>query len=357
MRSLVLLCFLYISPLPAQWQILNSSTTADLRGIDNAGHGIAWASGTAGTVLRTTDKGATWTRCATPPAAANLDFRAIHAFDANTAIVMSSGKGPLSRIYKTTDACRTWQLESSNPDANGFWDTMVFQRGNDGDAIGDAQTAVLIGDPVRGQFHTEAMIASHGWFTDAGACQALPEEAAFAASNSSAFIFGARRYILATGGKSGAAILISPLLFNTSATGPCKRIAVPIGNHTESSGIFSIFFQNLQRGVAVGGDYKEPDASKNIAAYTTDSGLHWSASTTQPHGYRSAVAYSTAHKFWICVGPNGTDISTDGGRNWQPLTPNLPAGDAPGSDQHWNALSLPFVVGPHGRIGVLKTQN
>ena len=35
------------------------------------------------------------------------------------------------------------------------------------------------------------------------------------------------------------------------------------------------------------------------------------------------------------VGPNGTDISTDDGRNWR-------------------ALSLPYVIGPHGRIGVLR---
>jgi hypothetical protein len=30
------------------------------------------------------------------------------------------------------------------------------------------------------------------------------------------------------------------------------------------------------------------------------------------------------------------------------------AGEPPDADQHWNALSLPFVVGPHGRIGKLR---
>jgi hypothetical protein len=30
----------------------------------------------------------------------------------------------------------------------------------------------------------------------------------------------------------------------------------------------------------------------------------------KPHGYRSAVAYDTAHKTWITVGPKGTDISS-----------------------------------------------
>ena len=75
---------------------------------------------------------------------------------------------------------------------------------------------------------------------------------------------------------------------------------------------------------------------------------------TQPHGFRSAVAYDPTTKTWITVGPNGTDISTDDGRNWSPLRPS--STDAPEADQHWNALSLPFVVGPHGRIGKLNLQ-
>ncbi len=28
--------------------------------------------------------------------------------------------------------------------------------------------------------------------------------------------------------------------------------------------------------------------------------------------------------------------------------------DTPDADQHWNALSLPYAVGPHGRIGTLR---
>jgi hypothetical protein len=104
--------------------------------------------------------------------------------------------------------------------------------------------------------------------------------------------------------------------------------------------------------VAVGGDYKEPNSSSGTAAWSKDGGQHWHAATTPPHGFRSAVAYDPPSKTWITVGPNGTDISTDDGRNWRPLhpSPNEPA-DA---DQHWNALSLPFVVGPHGRIGRLR---
>ena len=80
--------------------------------------------------------------------------------------------------------------------------------------------------------------------------------------------------------------------------------------------------------------------------------MTWALAQTPPHGYRSAVAYDEASKTWITVGPNGTDISTDDGRNWRALKPG--PSDASDADQHWNALSLPFVVGPHGRIGVLN---
>jgi photosystem II stability/assembly factor-like uncharacterized protein len=61
----------------AQWTIENSGTTADLRGIFNVGGGVAWASGTNGTVLRTEDGGYVWQACTIPPDAEHLDFRGI----------------------------------------------------------------------------------------------------------------------------------------------------------------------------------------------------------------------------------------------------------------------------------------
>ena len=87
---------------------------------------------------------------------------------------------------------------------------------------------------------------------------------------------------------------------------------------------------------------------------STDGGVHWKLATTPPHGYRSAVAYDSNSKTWITVGPNGTDISTDDGRNWRALKPDPKFNDPPDADQHWNALSLPYAVGPHGRIATLR---
>ncbi len=139
----------------AQWQLQDAHTTADLRGIDNVGHGVAWASGTDGTILRTEDAGFVWQLCAKPPNGEHLDFRAIQAFDNNTAIIMSIGKGDLSRLYKTTDGCQSWTILFTNPDKDGFWDAMRFRANPQTDGpLGD-----LIGDPVRGRFPMGTLIS------------------------------------------------------------------------------------------------------------------------------------------------------------------------------------------------------
>jgi photosystem II stability/assembly factor-like uncharacterized protein len=345
----------------AQWQILESQTTADLRGIDNVCNGIAWASGSSGTVLRTEDNGRTWQHCATPPDAEKLDFRGVQAFDAKTAIVMSSGKGDLSRLYKTTDGCQTWKLLFTNPDKDGFWDAVHITN----------REGVIIGDPVGGRFaiFTSANGDFQRWsrfgeVRDFRYFRFEPTpyagEALFAASNSNVKGSSGTGIGFVTGGPLGAKFAYGVWSDGQNGGYPAAefgKVAIPLASGT-SAGAFSLQCAvgstsgHSQRCIAVGGDYQSPSTSDGTAAYSYDSGRQWVAAKLPPHGYRSAVAYDTAAKTWITVGPNGTDISTDDGRNWRALKPG--AGDAADADQHWNALSLPFVVGPKGRIGVLE---
>jgi hypothetical protein len=63
-----------------------------------------------------------------------------------------------------------------------------------------------------------------------------------------------------------------------------------------------------------------------------------------PHGYRSSVAWDAADNAWLAVGVNGTDVSYDDGQSWSPL-----------GDDGYNAISLPWVVGPGGRIAKLTS--
>ena len=353
MRALLLLAALTATA-PAQWTLQQSPTTADLRGIDNVGNGIAWASGTNGTILRTTDSGARWHLCTIPPNAEHLDFRGIQAFDATTAIAMSSGTGDLSRLYKTTDACQTWKLLFTNPDKEGFWDAIKYVAGDE---------LVILGDSVHGkrdlwEWSGEDADKPHEMSMSGG--RADEDEGSFAASNSvlelRVFprIDASSKFELrwASGTSRHAYMNLVPLNCHCQNHPAIKRVDVPLHTGSPSSGIFSFDFRNSVTGMAVGGDYLKPNDATGTAAYTTDGGQQWQPATTPPHGFRSAVAYDAPTKTWITVGPNGTDISTDDGRNWRALEPS--PGEAPDSAQHWNALSLPYAVGPHGRIGILN---
>jgi len=327
----------------------NSHTTADLRGIHSVGGGVAWASGTNGTVLRTEDGGYLWQVCAIPPGAEHLDFRGIQAFDANTAIVMSSGKGDLSRLYKTTDGCHSWKLIFTNPDIDGFWDAISAKE----------QKVVILGDPTAGEFVLEMS-------SDGGATwkrEKLPPsqdgEGAFAASNTSlAYEWEDGVALFGTGGPNGARLFVGCVPCTSKQ--PAKSWTVrPVDffGAGAASGIFSLGGYHTKSGslfLAVGGDYSKPD--QQGAAAVTRNLMTWQPAQTPPHGYRSAVAYDAQTKTWITVGPNGTDISTDDGRNWHAIHPDPTLRQPPDADKNWNALSLPFVVGPHGRVGKLHEQ-
>jgi photosystem II stability/assembly factor-like uncharacterized protein len=328
----------------AQWTLQQSHSTASLRGIHNVGGGVVWASGTQGTVLNTTNDGQTWKTCAVPPGAEQLDFRGIQAFDANTAVVMSSGTGALSRLYKTTDGCRTWKLVFTNPDASGFWDALQFA----GKAFG-----ALIGDQVDGRFPVfSSTDAGDTWQKlDTKATSAVNKnQSFFAASNTSLLVDAknAKLYML-TGGGTTSVITVdlhSTAGLHASSTQPELASGETAGGFSLASRIDG---SNLVM-VAVGGDYKAPEQTRGTAAYW----IHgpWRASDVPPNGYRSAVAYYAPGHAWITVGPNGTDLSTDDGRNWHALKPG--ANEPVDADKNWNALSLPFAAGLNGRIGKLN---
>ncbi|MFP5234871.1 MAG: WD40/YVTN/BNR-like repeat-containing protein [Acidobacteriota bacterium] len=347
----------------AQWQMQTSNTTADLRGIDNVGGGVAWASGTHGTVLRTEDGGYVWQTCAVPPGAEKLDFRGVQAFDANTAIVMSSGPGDLSRLYKTTDGCHTWKLLFTNPDKDGFWDGIVANQ----------ESGLIIGDPVDEHFvvFSSTNTSLNKWVRHDGSgnspldttihdAPAYHGESLFAASNSSLKGSPNIGLLFVTGGvKSGprsAFFVFGGWVDNGNEFG---KISIPLAKGG-TAGAFSFdcagksLLSRHVMCVAVGGDYHLPNSSNGTAAYSSRPDVRWRASKAPPHGYRSSVAYDADLKLWITVGPNGTDVSADDGKNWRAVRPDAALHEAADADRDWNAISLPFVVGPKGRIGRLE---
>jgi photosystem II stability/assembly factor-like uncharacterized protein len=316
------------------WIPQSSGTTASLRGIAAVSPTVVWASGAGGAFLRTLDAGATW-HAALVAGASDLDFRAIQALDAQTAWLMSSGPGAKSRIFRTSDGGAHWSPLYTNPDPAGFFDALAFW---------DARHAIVLGDPVGGQF----VILTTG---DAGQTwqrqklpPALPNEGAFAASNSSLMVRGEHEVWFATGGSSGARV------FHSADGGRHWTVAgTPVRHDSPGAGIFSLAFADSLHGAALGGDYGKPADAANNIALTSDGGRTWAEPAVgHPVGYRSAVAFLPDHRLWIAVGTSGSDISGDGGKNWKPFDsgPYHALGHADG-DAIW-------AVGPAGRIGKLR---
>ena len=362
LKSRVILAYLLVTATAAhaQWQILDSHTTADLQGIDAVTHDVAWASGENGLVLRTED-GRTWQTCAVPPDAANLDFTAIQGFDTHAAVVMSSGKGKLSRVYKTKDGCRTWKRVFDNPNGSGSFESLHRAT---------ALEMVLLGDPVDGKLSLyRSRDGGRTWssFNEPGL--SVPQTAGVVTATASIthvdwlMTFG-------TAGKVAAVYTFTVLC----KTIPCSLSWVgkptPVGQGSPTAGVASVAGRTYAGApipgvtgdvatsltttlVAVGGDPGNPDANAAVAAMSTDGGNTWRLAGMQPGGFRSAVAFDPKHQRFIAVGPNGTDVSSDDGVAWLPLRPG--PHDAPDADKHWTSLSLPYVVGTKGRIGVLDT--
>lgn len=316
-----------LSALAQTWTPQVSNSTASLRGISAVNSKVAFASGAGGTWLVTKDGGATW-QANKVPGAEQLDFRAIQAIDEKTVFLLSIGPGDKSRIYSTTDGGAHWELLLTNPDAKGFLDEMVFW---------DPLHAIVIGDPVDGQFVILTTADGGKHWTRQHAPPSVPDEGAFAASNSSLTVLGASEAWFGTGGPKGSRV------FHSKDRGVTWEVATtPIRNDGASAGIFSLAFSDPLHGMAVGGDYSKPAEDRANIALTADGGATWTEPPARPKGFRSAIAWLPARNAWLAAGPSGSDISTDGGKSWK----NLDSGN-------YNAFSLEWAVGPRGRIARL----
>jgi photosystem II stability/assembly factor-like uncharacterized protein len=292
-----------------------SHTTESLRGVSAVSREIAWASGTHGIYVRTTDAGRTWTPAQVPDAA-TLDFRAVVAFSSDEAFLMSAGPGEQSRIYHTADAGQHWQLQFTNKNPKGFFDSMIFW---------DPKHGVVLGDPIpddSGQLKFEVLLTDDGqtWrqLPPAQLPDAMDGEGAFAASNTCLAIVpeAPRPEAVSPDApwKSGASAPRPPAEENGASApdpniwfatgGKVARVFhspdrgqtwqvfdTPIIHGPESAGIFSIAFRDPTHGVIAGGDYKHPNNDGPNLAFTNDGGKTWTLSELHPQAYFSAVAY------------------------------------------------------------------
>ncbi len=314
------------------WVAQVSGTKSSLRSISVVNARVAWASGTAGTWLLTTDGGATW-RAGTVPGGEKLDFRGVRAVDQRTAWLLSVGSGAESRVYHTTDGGQHWRQQLAASDPKGFFDAIAFWN---------ARRGLVLGDPLDHEFEIYTTSdGGHHWRRQHTPATA-PDEGAFAASNSCLVLRGNREAWFGTGGRGGARV------FHSIDGGGSWTVApTPVRGDGAAAGIFSLAFADGLTGVAVGGDYSKPaDAAHNIAV-TADGGRSWTVPAGAPAGYRSAVLYLADDKAWIATGTSGSDVSFDDGQTWRTF-------DAVGYNALGAADGTVLAVGPKGRIAVLR---
>jgi photosystem II stability/assembly factor-like uncharacterized protein len=286
------------------WTEQPSGVSARFRGISSASDRVVWASGSNGTILRTADGGATWQRL-TVPDADKLDFRDIDAVSDDTAYALSIGNGEASRIYKTSDAGKTWTLQFTNTDPKAFFDAMAFW---------DAERGIAFSDSVDGQLVILRTDNGGGAWTRvpaAGLPPALNNEGAFAASGTNVAVYGRDHVWIGTS--------VSRVLRSSDGGRTWSAAATPLATGS-AAGIFSIAFRDDKHGIVVGGDYSKEAEAVDNAAVTDDGGVTWKL-VKGLSGFRSVVTYlpgesSTA----IAVGPGGADQSTDDGKTWTPVT-------------------------------------
>jgi photosystem II stability/assembly factor-like uncharacterized protein len=321
-----------------QWKPQQAPTQSRFRAVIAVSASVAWAAGNQGTFAWTLDGGANW-QVGEVPGASSLDFRDVHALDAHTAWLLSIGQGEQSRIYKTTDGGRGWQLQFTNANPKGFFDCLAFW---------DAKNGIAFSDPIDNRIPvilTSDSGAHWEWLPTSAMPPAVAGEAAFAASGTSIVAEGKRNAWIGTGGAAAR-------VFRSTDRGRSWEVAAtPIMSGNASSGIFSVAFKDALNGVVVGGDYRKEQESGDNFARTTDGGRTWRLGRPLP-GFRSSIAYMAAGRrlVLVAVGPAGADYSLDNGESWISM-------GVTGFHAFSTAIraGVGWVVGESGRISLLDS--
>ena len=296
---------------PATWKWQKTKVDADqsFRGLDAVNARTAWISGEnftedggPGTVYRTTDGGETWQDVSPVVKGADLAFRDVEASSARVASVLAIGEGRASRIYRTTDGGRTWTKTFQNRSEKAFYNCIDFYEGG--------RTGLGVSDPVDGKFRiirTTDRGRSWSVVKGSGMPAAFEGEFNFAASGTCLTITGRQAY-MASGGAAAR-------IYHSQDRGTTWDVVSSTIPATDAGGVFSLSFKERTTGVAVGGDFEQPDNGTDASSFTRN-GKSWRAGGDLG-GYRSGSDWvNGTRRTFVAVGPTGSDVTTDGGRSW-----------------------------------------
>ena len=283
---------------------LVTDVKTSMRGLSVVNTKVIWVSGSNGYVGKSVNGGKTW-EWTQPKGYETLDFRDIHAFDQNKAIIVNAGSPPY--ILSTVDGGKTWKENYKNTDSAIFLDGMDFW---------DSQQGIIFGDPINHKM--QLLKTDDGGLTWQNISDNLDKElkvgeAGFAASGTTIKTLDKGKVWIATGGSA------SKIYYSDNYGKAWKVYKCPIIQGESSTGVFSLDFFDAKNGIVVGGNYlKDKDNSNNVL-YSKNGGKSWKKSNKPVFGYRSSVTYLTKD---ICVatGTSGTDVSKDGGKTWQNIS-------------------------------------
>ncbi|MDH5609365.1 MAG: hypothetical protein OEY56_07785, partial [Cyclobacteriaceae bacterium] len=180
----------------------DSHTSALLIGLSVIDDEVAWASGTDATILRTIDGGGNW-EVFRYEEADTLQFRDIHAFSSQEAVVLSVGNGGASQVFRF-DVDSGWTRTFQMDDDRGFLDAFDFWPDGQGLAYGDSF------DEKPYLLKTEDMGAT--WFRLAGSLlpDAGPGEGGFASSGTCVETGADGKAWVGTGAGGNARLFFTP---------------------------------------------------------------------------------------------------------------------------------------------------
>lgn len=301
---LLLVCFAPLLLLSQQIQLLNSGSTASLRGLSVVSDQVIWASGSAGSVGRSLDGGATW-QWNTVKGFEKREFRDIAAFDANTAVIIAIAEP--AQILKTSDGGQTWKIVFTDSTKGMFLDAMDFY---------DRKNGVVVGDPVNNKFFVAKT-------TDGGnTWQPIPpvmmsktvegESGCFAASGTNIVYFKNRDYLFVSGGMESR-------LHDDAGS---SQLPIIQGKETTGANSIAVLKRKVKVNncfIIVGGDFNDDKDTTRNCFFTEDGGTTWQRPSIPPNGYRSCVMYITKKTLLTC-GTSGVDFSSDRGHTWTAVT-------------------------------------
>jgi hypothetical protein len=349
------------SSIPGQpsWELGPTGSRVSLRGLVAASDRDIWVCGSEATVLRSTDGGSGWTECG-PAQFPGLEFRSIHAWNAHTACIASSGTPAV--ILKTEDGGAHWREVFRHASGTAFFNGMKFWDGTHG---------IVFGDPVDGRWCIlESTDGGEHWRSPEPHTLpvGLPHEAGFAASNSAMCIGHGGSVWIGTGGTTAQA---SRVLMRERWSDLWTSALSPLVS-SQTEGIFSIGHSDelrtameIQLGqtagastparpllmVAVGGDYRDDQASQNTAAYSEDRGQTWNLAALAPASFCSAVIcvepdeLEAGKQLWIATGPKASYSSSDA-RHWHKFSDS-------GFHTLTRSATTVFAAGANGRFAKL----